>query len=78
MKLARPNGILSKLPHFVPKDMFISVYCSLFYTRLIYSCLVWSYSRKSNIDQIIKLQKKGAFELFFLTLIPPLILYFLE
>ena len=62
MKLARANGILSKLHYFVPKDIFISVYYSLFYTHLIYGCLVWSYSRKSNIDHLIKLQK-GAFKL---------------
>ena len=50
MKLARASGTLSKLRYFV---------CySLFYTHLIYGCLVWSYSRKSNIDRLIKLQKR--------------------
>ena len=58
MKLARANGILSKLRYFVPKDIFISVYHSLFYTHLIYGCLVWSCSGKSNIDRLIKLQKR--------------------
>ena len=58
MKLARANGILSKLRYFEPKDSCISVYYSLFYTHLIYGCLVWSYSRKSNIDRLIKLQKR--------------------
>ena len=59
MKLARANGILSKLRYFVAKDICISVYYSLFYTHLIYGCLVWSYSRKSNIDCLIKLQRRG-------------------
>ena len=58
MKLARANGIHSKLCYFVPKDICTSAYYSLFYTHLIYGCLVWSYSRKSNIDRLIKLQKK--------------------
>ena len=35
MKLARANCILSKLRYFVPKDICISVYYSLFYTHLI-------------------------------------------
>ena len=58
MKLSRANGMLSKLCYFVPKDICIPVYYSLFYTHLIYGCLVWSYSRKSNIDRLIKLQNR--------------------
>ena len=56
-KLAKSNGILSKLRHFVPKDICISVYHSLFYNHLFYGYLVWSNSRKSNIDRTIKLQR---------------------
>ena len=40
MKLARATGILSKLRYFVPKDISISVYYFLFYTHLIYGCLL--------------------------------------
>ena len=58
IKVARANGILFKLHYFVSKDICISVYYSLFYTHLIYGCLVWSYSRKSNIDRLIELQKR--------------------
>ena len=58
MKLAGANGTLSKLRYFAPKDIFISVYYSLFYTHLIYGCLDWPYSRKSNIDRLIKLQER--------------------
>ena len=56
-KLARANGILSKLRHFVPKKTCVSVYFSLFYSHILYGCLVWSCSTQSNIDQIIKIQK---------------------
>ena len=38
--------------------LYLNIYCSLFYTHLIYGCLVWSYSRKSNINRLIKLQKR--------------------
>ena len=34
-----------------------SVYFSLFYSRVLYGCLVWSHSTECNIDRIIKLQK---------------------
>ena len=58
MKLATANGILSKLRYFIPKDICISVQYSLFYNHHIYGCLVRSYSRKSDIDRFIKLQKR--------------------
>ena len=51
IKLARANNILSKLLYFVHKDIFISVYYFVLYTYLIYGCLLWSYSRKDNIDR---------------------------
>ena len=57
-KLARANGILSKLHHFVPKKTCVSVYFSLFYSHVLYGCLVWSYSTRRNKDQIITLQRQ--------------------
>ena len=56
--VARANEILSKLHHFILKDICISLYYFLLYTHLIYGCLVWSDSRKNNIDRIIRLQKR--------------------
>ena len=57
-KLARANGILLKLRHLVPEKACVSVYFSLFYSHVLYGCLVWSYSTQLNIDRIIKLQKR--------------------
>ena len=37
--------------------MCISIF-SLFYSHVLYGCLVWSYSTQRNIDRIIKLQKR--------------------
>ena len=54
-KLARTNVILSKLRHFVPKKICVSVYLSLFYSHVLYGCLAWSYSSQRNIGRIIKL-----------------------
>ena len=39
------------------KNMCISIF-SLFYSHVLYGCLVWSYSTQRNIDRIIKLQKR--------------------
>ena len=42
----------------VPKGIGISVYFSLFYTHLIYGCLVRPILEKEYIDRLIKLQKR--------------------
>ena len=55
---AKANDILSKLHHYLPKYICISICYSLFYTHLNYRCLVWSFSRKSKIDRKMKLQKR--------------------
>ena len=39
------------LEYFVP-------YLSLFYSHVLYGCLVWSYSTQRNTDRITKLQKR--------------------
>ena len=57
-KLARANGILSKLRYFVPTKTCVSVYFSLFYSYVLYGFFVWSYLTQRNIDGIIKLQKR--------------------
>ena len=56
-KLARSNGLLSKLRHFVPLDVSLSVYYSIFYSYLLYGCLTWSYTSQGNITRLTKLQK---------------------
>ena len=53
MIVATANGILSKLRYFLPKDVCISVNDSLIYSHLCLFGLV--YSRKTNIDRLIKL-----------------------
>ena len=39
-KLSRANGILSKLRHFMTKEILLSVYYAIFYSHMIYGCLV--------------------------------------
>ena len=41
-KLSRANGILSKLRHLTTKEILLSVYYAIFYSHMIYGCLVWS------------------------------------
>ena len=37
----KDNAMLSKLWHFVNKDIFLSVYYAIFHLHLAYLCLVW-------------------------------------
>ena len=57
-KLARANGIISKLRHFVPKNILISVYYAIFHSHVLYGCSAWSLSTLKNIQTINILQKK--------------------
>ena len=58
LKLSSSNGILSKLRHFVPKDILHSVYYSIFYSHLNYGCPVWTLTSTENFHLINVLQKK--------------------
>ena len=58
VKLSRTNGILSILRHYAPKNVLLSIYYSLFYSYILYGCLVWQFSSEALIDRIFKLQKK--------------------
>ena len=57
-KLSRVNGILSKLRYYAPFKTCLQVYYSLFYSHLIYGCIVWGLTSKENISKIEVLQRK--------------------
>ena len=50
--------MLSKLRHFVNKDILFSVYCGIFHSHLAYICLVWGRA-KFTLNRIILLQKRA-------------------
>ena len=58
LKLSRSNGALSKLRHFIPLQLCKSVYYSIFYSYVLYGCLVWCYTNQNNIERLMKLQKQ--------------------
>ena len=57
-KLARANGILSKLRYNAPLENCIQVYYAIFYSHLSYGCNVWGLGNSDNIDKVEVLQKK--------------------
>ena len=57
-KLIKGNAILSKLRHYVNKDILLSVYYGIFHSHLAYLCLIWG-QVKFSLNRITLLQKRG-------------------
>lgn len=56
--LSRSLGCLYRLTSLIPTWLKLSMYYSLFYSRLSYCILVWGITTNTNYDRLIKLQKK--------------------
>ena len=57
-KLIKGNAMLSKLRHFVNKDILLSVYYGIFHSHVAYLCLVWGQA-KFSLNRITLLQKRA-------------------
>ena len=57
-KLIKGNAMLSKLRHYVNKDILLSVYYGIFHSHLAYLCLVWG-QVKFSLNRITLLQKRA-------------------
>ena len=57
-KLIKGNAMLSKLRHFVNKDILLSVHYGIFHSHLAYLCLVWGQA-KFSLNRITLLQKRA-------------------
>ena len=58
-KLNRANGMLAKIRHFVPKNISVQIYHSIFASHLTYGCQVWSQKLCSVRNQVSVLQKNA-------------------
>ena len=66
-KLARANGMLSKIRHYVPACTLKSIYYAIFSSLMTYSCITWGQSHNSNIKRIGTLQNKALRNINFAT-----------
>ena len=57
-KLARTCGLFFKVRHFLPVDVLICLYNSLFSPFMQYGILVWSLTYESYINPVFLLQKR--------------------
>ena len=57
-KLARANGMLAKIRHFVNKESLRSIYFAIFSSLMNYGSHVWGQKITSNVKRIMKLQDK--------------------
>ena len=55
VKLCNANGVISKLRHYLPKSVLLTVYYAFFSAHATYSCQVWGQNLSNS--KILKLQK---------------------
>ena len=58
-KLARANGMLSKIRHYVQENTLNSIYYAIFSSLMSYSCITWGQSHNTTIKRISTLQNKA-------------------
>ena len=60
IELKKANGILARLRHSLPKDILISVYYALFFSRLNYCIQIWGQKVSTNVSRIQSLQNAAV------------------
>jgi len=58
-KLARANGIISKLRHYVTTKTLVNIYYALFHSHLQYGCQLWGLTDNTTSKPIFILLKKA-------------------
>ena len=59
LKLKRANGALSKIRHYIPEDILLSIYYALFHSHMSYSSLVWAQHQNVHTRRVLTLQKNA-------------------
>ena len=67
LKLPRANCMLSKIRHYVPQKILLSIYYSIFSSHMTYGCQVWSQEDNPLTKRIQNLQNKAIKLIFFKT-----------
>ena len=58
-KISKNIGIISRLKHILPSRLLHTLYCSLVLPYLSYCNIIWANTYKSNLDKLMKLQKRA-------------------
>ena len=67
IRIARNNGIISKLRYYLTFPQMKQIYCSLIYPYISYATLAWGSAFKTHIDKIQIKQNHSARLIFFAT-----------
>ena len=59
-KISRNIGILRRISYKLPSSTLLIIYNALIYTNLSYCNVVWASTYQSNLDCLLKLQKKAV------------------
>ena len=59
-KIARANGIICRLKHYLPKKTLLTLYNTLILPHLNYNLLVWGNANKSHLHHLLLIQKRAV------------------
>ena len=58
-KMSRYIGIMNKIKSKIPENIRLQIFHSFVQSHLNFCCLVWGFSKKTNIDTLFTVQKKA-------------------
>ena len=65
IKMSRTVGLICKLRHFLPRHTLLTIYRSLVAPYLTYGLTAWGQACKSQLEKLLKLQKRALRFIYF-------------
>ena len=58
-KVSKTIGIITKLRHFVPRHVLLTLYCSLILPYISYGICAWGHAAETHLHKLLVLQKRA-------------------
>ena len=65
-KISKTIRVIARLWHFVPQSTLLNLYRSLIFPYLSYGLIAWGQASKSNLNEVLMLQKRVIRLVYFL------------
>ena len=65
LKISKTIGIIARLRHLLPTSVLFNIYNSLIQPYLHYGFVVWGQTSKTNLEEILLLQKRALRSIYF-------------
>ena len=77
-KISRIVGVISKLRHYLPTRVLLTMYRSMIHPLLLYGIIIWGQASKLLINKLLVLQKRALRSIFFKNITESAIPLFIE